>query len=256
MANPDLSLMNFIDLNSDNLPTEHICCSISDTKTGSGISIKKKWLKDRFREGLVFRKLDARGKVFIEYLPAEKAWAPIEAPGFLYINCLWVSGSFKDKGNGAALIKSCIKDAAGTAGIVALSSAKKKPFLSDETFLKKYGFVKCDEAEPYFELLVLKLNPEAPDPYFLPHAKKPEINSEPGIDLYYTAQCPFAPDYALIAAKLAEEKSIVIRTHHLDTQAKARAHPSAWSTYSVFKNGKFITHEIQTAAKLEALAKG
>lgn len=248
--------MNFIDLNSDNLPSEHICCSISDTKAGSGISIKKKWLEDRFKEGLVFRKLDARGKVFIEYLPAEKAWAPIEAPGYLYINCLWVSGSFKGKGYGAALIKSCIKEAAGTAGIVALSSAKKKPFLSDGTFLKKYGFVTCDTADPYFELLVLKLNPQAEDPYFLHHVKNPEIISAPGIDLYYTAQCPFAPDYAAIAAKLAKEKSIIIRTHHLDTLSKAKAHPSAWPTYSLFKDGKFITHEIQTAAKLEALAKG
>ena len=33
-----------------------------------------------------------RGKCFIEYIPAENAWVPIEAAGWLYINCLWVSG--------------------------------------------------------------------------------------------------------------------------------------------------------------------
>jgi ribosomal protein S18 acetylase RimI-like enzyme len=246
--------MNFIDLNHKNLPTEHICCSISDTKGNSGISLKKTWLNDRMQERLVFRKLDARGKIFIEYLPAEKAWAPIDASGYLYINCLWVSGSFKGKGYGASLMDSCIKDAQGTNGIVALSSAKKRPFLSDGKFLRKYGFVTCDTAGSYFELIALKLHPGSPDPMFLPHVKNPIVNYGPGIDLYYTAQCPFAPDYAQIARQLAVDEGVNIRVHHLDTQDKARAHSSAWSTYSLYKNGVFITHEIQTAAKLLALA--
>ena len=37
---------------------------------------------------------------------------------------------------------------------------------------------------------------------------------------------------------------------------KAQKHAAAWSTYSLFKDGLFITHEIQTAAKLEAIAAG
>ena len=35
---------------------------------------------------------------FIEYIPAENAWVPINADGYMYIDCLWVSGSFKGKG--------------------------------------------------------------------------------------------------------------------------------------------------------------
>ena len=34
-------------------------------------------------------------KQTIEYIPAEHAWNPIDAPGYMYIDCLWVSGSFK-----------------------------------------------------------------------------------------------------------------------------------------------------------------
>ena len=37
----------------------------------------------------------ARSKCFIEYIPAENARVPIVADGYLYINCLWVSGSMK-----------------------------------------------------------------------------------------------------------------------------------------------------------------
>ncbi|MFB6364074.1 histidine phosphatase family protein [Paenibacillus elgii] len=34
-----------------------------------------------------FCALDAKGKVFIEYLPAENAWVPIDAPHYMFINC-------------------------------------------------------------------------------------------------------------------------------------------------------------------------
>lgn len=89
---------------------------------------------------------------------------------------------------------------------------------------------------------------------FLSKVRNPVVNNGPGIDLYYTVQCPFAPDYAQIARQLAVDEGVNIRVHHLDTQEKARAHSSASSTYSLYKNGIFITHEIQTAAKLLALA--
>lgn len=48
-------------------------------------------MKKRLDDGLVFLKCDVRGKCFIEYIRAEFAWAPIEAEGYMYIDCLWVS---------------------------------------------------------------------------------------------------------------------------------------------------------------------
>ena len=46
---------------------------------------KEAWLADRFDEGLVFLKSVERGKCFIEYIPAENAWIPIEADGYMYM---------------------------------------------------------------------------------------------------------------------------------------------------------------------------
>ena len=60
--------MKIIDVTSDCLEKEHICCSISDKKDDCCVSSKKEWLKKRFSDGLVFKKLDVRGKVFIEYI--------------------------------------------------------------------------------------------------------------------------------------------------------------------------------------------
>ena len=81
--------MDYIRVTRENIDKEHICCAMS----GKQSLAKKEWLKQRFEEGLVFYRSAERGKCFIEYIPAENAWVPIEADGYLYINCLWVSGS-------------------------------------------------------------------------------------------------------------------------------------------------------------------
>ena len=76
--------MNYIIINKDNIDTEHICCAMSNKK-----SLKKKeWLKERFDEGLVFYRSEERGKCFIEYIPDEYAWIPLNSHDYMYINCL------------------------------------------------------------------------------------------------------------------------------------------------------------------------
>lgn len=101
--------MEYIRVTNDNLEKEHICCAISNNKDAQ-VSSKKTWLSDRFDEGLVFLKSAERGKCFIEYIPAENAWIPIEAAGYMYIDCLWVSGSFKGHGYATDLLSACIED--------------------------------------------------------------------------------------------------------------------------------------------------
>lgn len=94
--------MEIITLDASNLDKEHICCSLSDKKGESGVKNKKMWLRERFEDGLIFKKANVRGKAFIEYIPAEKAWCPIEAEDYLFINCLWVSGQYKGTGIGGS----------------------------------------------------------------------------------------------------------------------------------------------------------
>ena len=86
--------MDYIRVTKENIDREHICCAMS----GKQSLAKKEWLKQRFEEGLVFYRSAERGKCFIEYIPAENAWVPIDAAGWLYINCLWVSGALKGHG--------------------------------------------------------------------------------------------------------------------------------------------------------------
>ena len=77
--------MEYISVTKDNLEKEHICCAISNNKDVQ-VSSKKAWLSERFDDGLVFLKSVERGKCFIEYIPAENAWNPILAEGYMYID--------------------------------------------------------------------------------------------------------------------------------------------------------------------------
>ena len=95
----------YINLTLDNIDEEHICCAIGDKKHQNGVDRKKEWIKSKLKDGHVFRKLDARGKTFIEYEPIETAWVPIIGKNYEYIYCLWVAGSFKGKGIGKELLE-------------------------------------------------------------------------------------------------------------------------------------------------------
>ena len=131
--------MNYIRITEENIDKEHICCAMS----GKQSLVKKEWLKRRFPEGLVFYRSEERGKCFIEYIPAENAWVPIEAAGYLYINCLWVSGSMKGHDYSTDLLDECIRDAKaqGKKGLCILcAEGRKREFLADPQFLRIRAF--------------------------------------------------------------------------------------------------------------------
>lgn len=95
----------YINLTLENIDNEHICCAIGDKKHQVGVDMKKDWIKNKLKDGHVFRKLNARGKIFIEYEPIETAWVPITGKNYEYIYCLWVAGSFKGKGIAKELLE-------------------------------------------------------------------------------------------------------------------------------------------------------
>ena len=70
--------MKILTIDENNIDQEHICCAIgNDKQNQSRAQSKKAWMKERFKDGLVFKRFDQRGKMFIEYMPIEKAWKPI-----------------------------------------------------------------------------------------------------------------------------------------------------------------------------------
>ena len=235
--------MEYIQVTKENIEKEHICCAISSNKDVQVIS-KKAWLTERFEEGLVFLKSVERGKCFIEYLPAENAWNPIEAEGYMYIDCLWVAGSFKGNGYSTDLLNACIEDSKnkGKKGLCILAAAKKKPFLADPKFLKYKGFRVCDEAENGIQLWCLPFDEHAALPKLKECAKKPHID-ESGYVLYYTNQCPFNAKYVPVLEELAKEQNVEFKAIHIDTKEMAQSAPTPITTYALFCDGEYLTNE-------------
>lgn len=235
--------MEYIRVTKDNLEKEHICCAISNNKDVQ-VSSKKAWLSDRFDEGLVFLKSVERGKCFIEYIPAENAWVPINAPGYMYIDCLWVSGSFKGHGYSTDLLDKCIDDSKtkGKSGLCILAAAKKKPFLADPKFLNYKGFSVCDEADNGIQLWYLPFSSTSVKPKFKECAKHPRID-ETGYVLYYTSQCPFNAKYVPIVEQTAKDNGIPFKAIHIESRAEAQNAPTPITNYALFHDGEYITNE-------------
>lgn len=248
--------MEYIKITEDNLDKEHICCAISNSRDVQ-VASKKAWLAEQLDCGLVFLKSVERGKCFIEYIPAEYAWNPIEADGYMYIDCLWVSGSLKGHGYSNDLLAACIADSQskGKKGLCILSSAKKKPFLADPKYLKHKGFEVCDEADNGVQLWYLPFDRDAEKPRFKACAKHPRVD-EDGYVLYYTSQCPFNAKYVPIVQKAAEENGIKFKAIHLTSRAEAQNAPSPITTYALFFNGRYLTNEQMNDKKfLKLIAK-
>lgn len=249
--------MEIITIDENNIDQEHICCAISDKKCSEGVEAKKSWLKGQFQKGYRFKRLNVRGKVFIEYVPSEAAWLPLDAPDYMVINCFWVSGQFKKKGYGKKLLDACRDDAHNKNGIVVVTGKTKKPFLSDSKFFKKQGFVRVDSADPCFELWCEKNDPDAPDPRFLDTARKGTCTDNGGVTVYYSDACPFTEYWNQVELKkYAEEKGVPLTLIKTSSREQAIKLPVPFPVNAVFYRGKYVTAELKPHKHLDKLIAG
>lgn len=244
--------MKYIRITGENIDREHICCAMSGRQSDA----KKEWLKQRFDEGLVFCRSEERGKCFIEYIPAENAWVPIEADGYIYINCLWIAGSMKGHGYSNDLLSECIRDAKaqGKKGLCILSAeGRKRKFLSDPKYMAHKGFYVADTSDCGITLMALPLEPDSEPPKFKDCARHPKAEGD-GFVLYYTDQCPFTYYWVPRVEEAAKEHRIPLKTIHITTREAAQNVPAPVTTYALFRDGKFVTQSIQSDKKFLALA--
>ncbi len=245
---------NYINLDIDNIEEEHICCAIGDPKHQDGVDKKKEWMKERLANGHVFRKLDARGKIFIEYEPIETAWVPISGENYEYIYCLWVAGRFKGNGIARELLEYAISDAKekNMSGICTLVAKKKKPFLGEKKFFLHFGFEVVDSIQDY-ELLALKFD-DNDTPKFNDNARLMKIDDD-DFTIYYTNQCPYVEYEIKELTDYAESNNIKLNFIKIDSLEKAKNAPCIINNWANFYRGEYVSNRIINAKAFEKLLK-
>lgn len=245
---------DFVNLTTENLTNEHLCCIIRSKKPHQGIDAKRQWLSDRLSEGHVFRKLNAKATVFIEYAPLETAWVPVIGNNYYYVYCLWVLGSDKGKGYGKLLMEYCLADAKekGKSGICMLGAKKQKSWLSDQSFAKKFGFEVVDATDDGYELLALSF--DGTIPAFAPNAKKQKIESNV-LTIYYDMQCPYIYQKIELIKQYCETNNVPVSLIQVDTLQKAKELPCVFNNWGVFYKGNFESVNLLDVSYLDRILK-
>ena len=244
--------VQLLDLNEENIGPANVVC-VRGPQNREGIDYKKEWLKARFKEGLKFKELIINGRSwgFIEYLPAEYAWRPIIAPGYTFVDCIWVIGRHKGKGYGRMLLEGCIRDSTDKNGVCVVTS--DKPFLTSKDLYLSNGFEICDMAPPYYELLVRK-NKEAQSPMFNESAKRAAMKGKNGLIFVYADQCPYIRDAIQQYLDLAEDRGVEARVVKLTSSQELQdAAPSPYGVFNVVYDGRLVTYHYMGRKEKEAL---
>ncbi len=182
--------MKIVNVTSQNVQEETLFC-IKNIKS-SGFESKRKWFEKGCKEGLklkILKNEDAKMIGFIEFIPASKAWRPVDANNFMFIHCMVVySKNDRSKGYGDMLINEAEKEAKknNMDGLCVMTS--KGSWIVNKTIFEKLGFAEVDK-KGRFELLSKKWNKDVSNPKLIDWTKQQQKYR--GWHLLYADQCPW-----------------------------------------------------------------
>lgn len=241
-----------IDTNAGNIGGCALCGYKSDEKEGR--RRKLDWLKKRYAEGLRYKVLRSRqfGDVgMIEYAPASHAWRPVEAEGYLVIHCLMVFSKHQEKGLGALLLDSCLKDAKKSkcqgVAVVARSDSRAV-FLADSGLFLKAGFVSVQSIPPY-ELLVKKFKKDAPDPRFVVERERVLKRHKKGLTILAADQCPWFAKWVEEIAEASLTLGLKTKVVRVTSAKQSRELPTPYGVFSIVCDGKLIAERPVSATR-------
>ena len=238
-----MSDIELIDLTPGNI-ADYGVCGYKDA--GKHLELRRKidWFARYYPKGLRIKALISEKGGYqgmLEYIPGKYAHRPVSAEGYMFIHCLFVGfrSEFKGRGYASSLIDSCIgeEDSQKMLG-VAVVTRKGSFMVGREIFIKK-GFVTVDSAKPDFELLVLKFNPEAPDPGFKEFSTDSLGN---GLIIMRSPQCPYSVKNVEAILQTAKELNIEARLIEMEDAETAQNTPGAFGTFCIIYNGEVISH--------------
>lgn len=234
------SNINIIDVTPDNIFRFAPTCFLNPEN--KGYQTKLKWLRKRFSEGLKIKLLhfgkEKKCQGFIEYVPGEYAWRAIDAKGYMFIHCIWVSpNKNKRKGHGSLIVKECIKDARkqGKYGVAVVTS--EGSFMAGNDLFLKNGFRSVSKMKPSFHLMVKQFK-KGPLPKFTDWEK--QLSKYKGLNIVYSNQCPWVARSIEDLKDISEKKGLKLKIIELKTAKQAQEAPSIYAVFNLINNGELL----------------
>ncbi|MCU0276582.1 MAG: N-acetyltransferase [Acidobacteria bacterium] len=223
---------------------------------------KVEWLRKRFSEGLRIRLLYLPGENrprhggagrpagFIETVPGESCWRAVKAEGYLFIHCLWTTGSkIQHQGLGSLLLQEAEREARGMRGVAALASDGS--FMAKQKIFLKNGYAVV--AESGTEQLLSKRFKKGPLPAI--HDWRAELTKRQGWSIIYSKQCPWVARFIEEARPIFAKFDLQPIVTELKTAAQAQQAPSLYGVFSLIHNGKLLADRYISTTRLATILK-
>ncbi len=245
--------MNIIEVKAENVEQFGFYCS--KNKRDEGYQKKLDWLHHRFPEGLKIKLLqdeEGRDAGFVEYVPGEFAWRPVEAKGYLFIHCIAImKKANRESGNGSMLIKSCLADAKRDGLNGEAVACSDGPWIANRQLFEKNGFEVVDRLGR-FELLVKKFG-DAPSPRFI-NWEKNQRNYQ-GWHLVLAHQCPWHAKAIRDLKRVGEEYGLDLRISEIKTAREAQQSPSGFGVFALLHDGRLLEDHYISATRFRNILK-
>ena len=225
-------------------------------KKAPGYQEKIDWMRNKLNRGvklLILANGDGKQLGFVEYTPAESAWRAVEAPNYLFIQCIYVARKMnRDQNLGSLLLSAIESDAQnrGRVGVCVLTS--DGPWLANKALFEKNGFQEA-ASRGRFELMFKKLDPKAKTPVFIDWADS--LKEHQGWHLLYADQCPWHLKSVTALEDVAREQGVPLQVTRLNDPAKAQQGPSGFGTFALVKDGKLLADHYLSATRFRNILK-
>ncbi len=245
-------MIKIVDVTPQNVLEETLFC-VRDLKNPV-FAIKQKWFDKTYKEGLrikILKSAEDNPIAFIEYVPAEYAWRPVDASGYMFVHCMYIySKNDKEKGYGSALVTACEEDALSQnmSGVAVMTS--KGSWITDKRLFEKNGYSECDKRGRY-ELMVKMFNGNNPDPKLIDWTEN--NNKYQGWHLIYADQCPWHEKSVQALTETAKVAGIILNVKKITTAEEAQNGPSGFGVFSLIHDGKLLEDHYLSQTRFKSI---
>jgi hypothetical protein len=252
--------VQIIDLTPENI-ADYGVCGYKDLKKHLALRKKIEWFKEYYPKGLRIKIIFSKKGGYqgmLEYLPGKYAHRPVDADGYLFIQCIFTGfkKEYKGKGHASALIADCLKEAKSKNMLGVAVVVRKGPFMVHADIFLKLGFRIVDSAEPDFDLLVKKFDEKSNNPKFKSNMTESLKSFDPGLTVIRSAQCPYTEKNVRAILESAKNKfKLKARLIDLKDSAAVQNTPCAFGTFCLVYNGEIISHHPISNTRFENIMK-